>query len=168
MPRLTLTYGQMPTEAQWADAWHDTELRGGRYHITLGRSDSEAMEGFRLGDGAWDCFDLYSACMEVVTKSDADQITVSEDDEQEDVYQVFYPGTDRPFIEIGPDDSSLIEWAERFGTDPHANHDVAVSRARAALNYAAAHGSVGNDWTRQDTRMDVVSSILETLGVEWI
>lgn len=97
-------------------------------------------------------------------ESAGDEITVSEDSEWEDVYQVFYPGTDRAPVEIGPDESELIEWAQRF-----CEREVTcVEVARVALNFAAAYGEVRHDFTRRDAAMDLVSGILETLGVEWI
>jgi hypothetical protein len=105
----------------------------GEYRITLSQSDSRACDGFNLGDGEWTADELWSAICQIVD-CPGDEITVFEDSEWEDVYQVFYPGTDRAPVEIGPDESDLIEWAQRF-----CKHDVThVEVAREALNFAAA------------------------------
>ena len=161
MTHQSLTYGQLPTREEFDSAF-DRECPSG-YRITLSHSDGEACEGFRLGDGEWTADQLWQAITEIVEFA-GDAITVSEDSEWEDVYQVFYPGTDRAFVEIGPDESDLIEWAQRF-CDHQITH---VEVARQALNFASAYGEMGHDFTRRDTAMDLVSGILETLGVEWI
>jgi hypothetical protein len=158
----SMTYGQLPSRDDF-DAAFDRELQGGRYRITLSHSDGEACEGFALGDGEWSAEQLWNAIGEIVNFP-GDEITVSEDSEWEDVYQVLYPGTDRAFIEIGPDESELIEWAQRFGRACVAH----VELAREVLNYSAAYGDVGHDFTRWDSAMDLVSGILGTLGFEWI
>jgi hypothetical protein len=158
---LSLTYGVLPSREEFDSAF-EREVSGD-YHITLGHTDSEACEGFRLGDGEWSADQLWQAITEIVN-AEPDAITVSEDSEWEDVYQVFYPGTDRAFVEIGPDESDLIEWAQRF-CEHHVTH---VEVARQALAFASAYGEVGHDFTRKDAAMDVVSCILDTLGFEWI
>ena len=151
----------MPTIEEFESAF-EAECPRGIYAIRLGHSDSRAMDGFKLGDGDYTATELYSACVEIVNSA-ADSITVSEDSEYENVYQVFYPGTDKPYVEIGPDVEALIEWANRFSSDI-----VTESRAIEALNYASAYGSVGSDWTAFDARMDLVASVMDTLGFEWI
>ena len=80
------------------------------------------------------------------------------------MYHVFYPGTDRPPVEIGPDESALIEWAQKFA-DHHVAH---VEIARQVLSFAAAYGQVGCDFSRWESAMDPVASILDTLGFEWV
>lgn len=161
MTHQSLTYGQLPSREEF-DAAFEREVPG-NYRITLSHSDANACEGFNLGDGEWTADELWHAINQIVNFG-GDAITVSEDSEWEDVYQVFYPGTDRAPVEIGPDESELIEWAQRFSEREVTRVDV----AREALNFAAAYGEVGQDFTRRDTAMDLVSSILETLGVEWI
>jgi hypothetical protein len=158
---ISLTYSQLPTREDF-DAAFEREVSG-KYRITLSSSDAEACEGFRLGDGEWTADQLWQAINQIVDYQ-GDEITVSEDDEWEDVYQVSYPGTDRAFVEIGPDESELIEWAQRF-CEHHVTH---VEIAREALNFACAYGEVGHDFARRDSAMDLVAGILETLGVEWI
>ena len=106
---------------------------------------------------------LWRAIREIIDYP-GDEITVSEDENWEALYQVFYPGTDRAPVEIGPDESELIEWAQRF-CEHHVTH---VQIAREALNFAAAYGEVGHNFSRQESAMDLVSSILDTLGFEWI
>jgi hypothetical protein len=152
----------LPTREQF-DAAFDREVTGSKYRITLSPSDAEACEGFMLGDGEWTAEELWRAITEIANSA-GDEITISEDETWEDVYQVFYPGTDRSPVEIGPDESDLIEWAQRF-CDHHVTH---VEIAREALNFAAAYGEVGHDFTRQQAALDLVSSILDTLGFEWI
>jgi hypothetical protein len=144
------------------DAAFEREVRG-KYRMTLSQSDARACDGFILGDGEWTADELWRAINQIVGFS-VDEIAVSEDSEWEDVYQIFYPGTDRAPLEIGPDESELIEWGQRF-----CNHPVThVEIAREALNYAAAYGEVGRDFSRWESAMDLVSTILETLGFEWI
>ena len=162
MIRQSMTYGQLPSREEF-DAAFTQEVQSGRYRITLSHGDSRACDGFQLGDGAWTAEELWSAIIEIVNDP-GDEITVSDDETWEDVYQVFYPGTDRAPIEIGPDESELMEWAQRF-CEHHVTH---VEIAREALDFAAAYGQVGNDFTRRDIAMDLVSSILDTLGFEWI
>ena len=161
MIHQNLTYGQLPSREEFDSAF-DREVQG-KYRITLSQSDAKACEGFNLGDGEWSAEELWHAVNQVVDFA-GDAITVSEDDEWEDVYQVFYPGTDRARVEIGPDESELIEWAQRF-CEHHITH---VEIAREALNFAAVYGEVGRDFSRREAAMDLVSSILETLGFEWI
>jgi len=160
--RQSMTYGQLPMREEF-DAAFEREVTGTRYRITLSHSDAESCEGFSIGDGEWTAEQLWRAICEIVSHA-GDEITVSEDDNWEDVYQVFYPGTDRAPIEIGPDESELIEWAQRF-CEHHVTH---VGIAREALNFASAYGEVGHDCTRQESAMDLVSGILDTLGFEWI
>jgi hypothetical protein len=162
MTRQSMTYGQLPTREEF-DAAFESETEGGSYRIALGPSDAESCEGFSIGDGEWTADQLWRAISEIVSYP-GDEITVSEDENWEDVYQVFYPGTDRAPIEIGPDESDLIEWAQRF-CEHHVTH---VEIAREALNFAAAYGGVGHDFSRQESAMDLVSGIFDTLGFEWI
>lgn len=162
MTHQSMTFGQLPAREEF-DAAFDRGIQGGKYRITLSHSDSECCEGFALGDGEWTVEELWRAVCQIVNFP-GDEITVSEDEEWEDVYQVFYPGTDRPPIEIGPDESELIEWAQKF-CDHHVTH---VEIARQALNSAVAYSEVGHDFTRWESAMDLVSSILGTLGFEWI
>src|SRR5260370_34728316 len=124
MTHQSMTYGQLPSHEEF-DAAFDREVEGGKYRIMLSHSDAEACEGFALGDGKWTAEGLWQAIGEIVNHP-GDEITVSEDEEWEDVYQVFYPGTDRAPIEIGPDESELIEWAQRFC----AHHVTHVEIAR--------------------------------------
>jgi hypothetical protein len=159
--RQSMTYGQLPSREDF-DAAFDREVQG-RYRITLSYSDSRACDGFNLGDGEWTADELWRAIGQIVTYP-GDEITVSESEEWEDVYHVLYPGTDRPPIEIGPDESELIEWAQRF-CEHHVTH---VQVAREALNFAAAYGEVGHDFSKRESAMELVSSILDTLGFEWI
>lgn len=159
--RQSMTYGELPTREAFNAAF-EAECPNG-YRITLGRSDSDACEGFKLGDGKWSADELWSAIGEIVAAK-GDPITVADDEEWENVFQVFYPGTDRPHVEIGPDEASLIEWANRFSTDEITSEHRAIE----CLNFASAYNSVGTDYTRQDARMDLVSSILGTLGFEWV
>src|ERR1039458_7602776 len=160
MIHQNLTYGQLPSREEFDSAF-DREVQG-KYRITLSQSDAKACEGFNLGDGEWSAEELWHA-INLVVDFPGDEITASEDDESENVYQIFYPGTDRAPVEIGPDEPELIEWAKRF-CEHHITH---VEIAREALNFAAAYGGVGHDFTRRDAAMDLVSSILETLGFEW-
>ncbi len=160
MTQTSMTYGTMPSRGEF-DAAFDRECPNGKYNIRLGSSDSRAMDGFNLGDGEWSATELYDACAEI-NASAGDTITVSNDDEFENVFHVFY-GTDRPFVEIGPDVSELIEWANKFSGDI-----VSESRAIECLNYASAYGQTGTDWTRFDAAMGLVSSVMETLGFEWV
>ena len=161
MTRQSLTYGQLPSREDFDVAFEREVI--GEYRITLSHSDARTCDGFNLGDGEWTGDQLWDAIRQIAEYA-GDEITVSEDDEWEDVYQVFYPGTDRGPVEIGPDESELIEWAQRF-CEHHVTH---VEIAREALNYAAAYGEVGHDFTRRDRAMDLVSSVLDTLGFEWI
>jgi hypothetical protein len=46
--------------------------------------------------------------------------------------------------------------------------DLVQHRGVECLNFAAAYGSIGTDWTRHEAAMDVVAGILATLGFEWI
>jgi hypothetical protein len=162
MIRQTLTYGQLPSREQFDSAF-EREVHGRVYRITLSHTDAETCDGFILGDGEWSADELWKAINQIV-EFPGDAITVSEDDEWEDVYRVFYPGTDRAFVEIGPDESDLIEWAQRFCEHPVTH----VQIAREALAFAAAYGEVGRDFTRHDAATDLVSCILDTLGFEWI
>lgn len=90
----SMTYGTLPTWDEFEAAF-DRECPRGTYNIRLAGDDSESVEGFKLGGGDWTSAQLWSAINEVVV-SDGDMITISEDDEYENVYQVLYPGTDRP------------------------------------------------------------------------
>lgn len=157
----SMTYGILPTREAF-DAAFEAECPNG-YRITLGRSDSDACEGFKLGDGQWSADDLWSAIGEIVA-SKGDTIAVSEDEEYENVYQIYYPGTFRSNVEIGPDEGELIAWANRFSTDEITSEHRAIE----CLNFAAAYGESGTDQTYQDARMALVSSILGTLGFEWV
>jgi hypothetical protein len=162
MTHMSLTYGQLPSQAEYEAAF-EREVPGGKYRIALGHCDAQACEGFALGDGEWSADALWRAISEIFAHP-GDEITVSEDSEWEDVYQVFYPGTDRAPVEIGPSADELIEWAQKFC----AHHITHVETAREALNFASAYGEVGRDLTRRDAAMDLVSAILDTLGFEWI
>jgi hypothetical protein len=162
MTHQSMTYGQLPSREDF-DAAVTRELQGGTYRITLSHSDSESIAGFALGDGEWTAEALWSAICEIVNFP-GDKITVSKDEDLEDVYQIFYSGTDRAPIEIGPDEAELIEWAQKFCQD-HVTH---IEIARQALNFAAAYFEVGRDLTRWESAMDLVSGILGTLGFEWI
>jgi hypothetical protein len=155
MTRQSMTYGQLPSREDF-DAAFDREVEG-KYRITLSQSDARACDGFNLGDGEWTADELCRAICQIVNYP-GDEITVSEDEEWEDVYHVLYPG------KIGPDESELIEWAQRF-CEHHVTH---VQVAREALNFAAAYGEVGHDFSKRESAMDLVSSILDTLGFEWI
>jgi hypothetical protein len=162
MIHQSMTYGELPSWEEF-DAAFDREVPKGKYRITLSHSDARACDGFILGDGEWTAADLWRAIGQIVNDA-GDEITVSESEEWEDVYHVLFPGTDRTPVEIGPDECELIEWAQRFCE----NHVTHVQVAREALNYAAAYGEIGHDFNRRDAAMDLVSSILETLGIEWI
>ena len=162
MIRQSMTYGQLPSREKF-DAAFDSEVPTGKYRITLSHSDARACDGFNLGDGEWKADQLWGAIRQIVDFP-KDEITVFEDDTWEDIYQIFYPGTDRAPIEIGPDESDLIEWAQKF-CQHHVTH---VEIARQALNFAAAYGEMGHDFSRHEAAMDLVSSILDTLGFEWI
>jgi hypothetical protein len=162
MTLQSMTYGQLPSREDF-DAAFTRELQGGKYWITLGHGDSEGVAGFALGDGEWTAEALWSAICEIVNFP-GDKITVSEDEDLEDVYQIFYPGTDRAPIEIGPDEAELIEWAQKFCQ----HHITSIEFARQALNFAAAYFEFGHDFTRWESAMDLVSGILGTLGFEWI
>jgi hypothetical protein len=67
----SMTYGTMPTREEW-DAAFDREMEGKShgYRIQLGRSDSDAVEGFKLGDGEWTASQLWDACEEIVKASE--------------------------------------------------------------------------------------------------
>ncbi len=168
MTMTSMTYGVMPSREEWGARWDAMdaagELRGGLYHIQLGRSDGDAVEGYRLGDGAWNCTGLFDAVSEIVADTQGDAIRVSEDEEWEDVYQVFFPG-DLPYVEIGPDEGELIAWATKFAEDRDIPN---VQRARECLNFSAAYGRTGKCYERHDAAMDLVSSIMETMGFEWL
>jgi hypothetical protein len=130
------TFGVMPTKEQWDAAWTAAdeagELRNGEYAITLSRSDSDACESYSLGDDTYTCDQLWTAVNQIVSDTEGDVITVSDDSEYENVYQVFYPGTDRSYVEIGPDADELIEWASKFSSTPIESE----SRAIECLNFA--------------------------------
>jgi len=162
MTGQSMTYGQLPTREEF-DAAFERGVPGNRYRISLSHSDAMACDGFSLGDGEWTADQLWHAITEIVNFP-GDEITVSDDETWEDVYQVLYRGTDRAPIEIGPDESDLIAWAQKF-CQHHVTH---VEIARQALNFAAAYGEVGHDFSRHESAMDLVSSILDTLGFEWI
>lgn len=66
--RQSMTYGTMPTFGDFETAF-DAECPRGTYAITLGSSDSRAMDGFKLGDGEWSTRPLYDACQEIVNAS---------------------------------------------------------------------------------------------------
>lgn len=70
----SMTYGTMPTLTEWDKAF-DEECPDGWYHIQLGRSDSNALEEFILGDGEWNAEGLYKACLEVITASQSHEDT---------------------------------------------------------------------------------------------
>ncbi len=93
-----MTYGVMPTLEQFQEAF-DRECPKGTYNIQLARSDSAAVEDFKLGDGDWTALQLWEAINEIVH---------------------FQPGYEQ-----------AAKW-------------------------------------RHDQVMDLVSSILDTLGFEWI
>jgi hypothetical protein len=157
-----MTYGQLPSREDFEAAF-EREVPGSGYRISLSSSDARACDGFKLGDGEWTADELWNAISEIANFP-GDEITISEDETWEDVYQIFYPGTDRAPVEIGPDESELIEWAQRFCT-----HEIRhVELAREALNFAAAYGEVGHDFSRHESAMDLVAGILDTLGFEWI
>jgi len=155
------TYGTLPTRTEFDIAFNAVCPNG--YRIHLGFTDSRATDGFMLGDGTFTSDQLWAAIEEIIN-FEGDEITVSDDDEWENVYQVFYPGTDRPFVEIGPDSESLIEWANKFSE----GEITSVERATQALNFDSAYGSPGKCFARHDDAMSLVSSIMETLGFEWI
>jgi hypothetical protein len=157
----SMTHGTLPTFEEFERAF-ETECPGG-YNIVLGASDSRTCDGLKLGDGRYTVTALWDGIQEIVALP-PDAITVSADEELEDVYQVFYPGTDKPYFTIGPDAEELKEWAQCFSDSPVESE----TRAIEALNYAEAYGSVGKDYTRHDEAMDLVSSILYTLKFEWI
>lgn len=70
----SMTYGTMPTRTEWNKAF-DEECPDGWYHIQCGRSDSDALEEFILGDGEWNAEGLYKACLEVITASQSHEDT---------------------------------------------------------------------------------------------
>lgn len=111
--RMSRTFGELPAREEFSALWEARdeagELRGGRYHITLGRSDSEALERYQLGDGAYTESELYSALAEIVSD---------------------------------PEPWDLIDDPE--GREMHRSYE------------------------RHDEAMSFVSSILETLGMEWV
>ena len=161
-PKTTsLTYGVLPSREAFDSAF-DMECPRG-YRLSLGASDSRTCDGFKLGDGTWNANDLWEAISEIVNH-EGDAITVSEDEEFEDVYQVFYPGTDRPYVEIGPDNEDLIAWANKFSQESITSE----TRAKECLNFAAAYGETGKDFTRTETALTCVSGCLGTLHFEWI
>ena len=184
--RQSMTYGTLPTREVF-DATFDLCVKASGYRIQLGSSDSRACDGFKLGDGAWTADQLWDAITEIVN-SEPDEITIEvTDDEREDVYEVRYQDdvwpfycehyTARatgfnapPFLEIGPDDDGLIDFADKFGTQRQfeTSREVNAYNAVAALNYASAYRTVGHDYARKEAAMDIVDFILETLGFEWV
>lgn len=65
---MTMTYGTMPTRTEFEGAFA-CECSEGWYHITLGITDSIALEGFMLSEGNWNVEGLYHACAEVIAAS---------------------------------------------------------------------------------------------------
>ncbi len=61
----SMTYGVMPSHEDF-DAAFERECPNG-YNITLGASDSKAVDGFKLGDGCWTADQLWDAVNEIVT-----------------------------------------------------------------------------------------------------
>lgn len=61
----SMTYGTMPTFEEFEAAF-DEKCVGFGYHVTLGRTDSVAVEGYKLGDGYWKAQELYDACKQIV------------------------------------------------------------------------------------------------------
>ena len=181
----TLSFGVLPTREAFDSAF-DAECPTG-YRIQLSGSDSRACDGLKLGDGTWTSDQLWNAISEIMNAS-ADEITVSADDDLENVYEICYQqdvwpfycahytardaGHDSaPFLEIGPDDSDLVRHAAMFREYVTSNPEdtaVTLSRAISCLNFASAYGTVGHDYAKRDAAMDLVSSILETLGFEWV
>lgn len=173
----SMTYGVLPSKEMWDRHWSMLddagELRNSRYSVRLSTSDSRAVDGFKLGDDAWKCDELWEAITEIVN-AEPDAITVSEDEERDDAYQIFYSNLDKvPFaidpnqpeyVEIGPDTPSLIEWAAKF-----ADYEINCrDRAIIALNYDAAYSVVGKCFARRELALDLVSSIMQTMRFEWI
>ena len=65
----SMTYGELPSRDDFDSAWDRLdragELRGGLYHISLSESDSRAVDGYSLGDGAWTQDQLWDALEEI-------------------------------------------------------------------------------------------------------
>jgi hypothetical protein len=72
-----MTYGVLPTQEEFNEAFE--ACVDGRYSISFGYSDSQALDGFKLGDGEYTATELWDAITEIVN-SEHDPITVSEDD----------------------------------------------------------------------------------------
>jgi hypothetical protein len=159
-----MTFGVMPTREAFADAFA-AECPRGEYRITLASSDARNFDGTSLGTGSYSESQLWHIIQEIMAMG-PDDITVSEDDECENVYQVFYHrDDDTPPIEIGPAPETLIEWANKFS----GTGDILIEhRAVECLNYAAAYGETGKCYDRQDERESMICSIMGTLGFEWI
>jgi hypothetical protein len=67
--RVSSTYGVMPSKEKFEEHFDKTLASDGNgrstYNISLGRSDSRALDGFRLGDGEYTSDQLYKAVSEV-------------------------------------------------------------------------------------------------------
>lgn len=61
---ITMNFGTLPTFAEFEEAF-DREVPSGEYRITMGRSDADAFEGFRLGTDSYRCSELWAGIVEV-------------------------------------------------------------------------------------------------------
>lgn len=164
--RKSMTFGEMPTREEFGEAF-ETECPNGEYRISLASSDAAACEGTRLGTDSYTESQLWDVISEVMAMGPDDiTITVSEDEETEKAYQVIYHrDDDTEPVDIGPDAETLIEWANKFSESADITSE---HRAIECLSYAAAYGETGKCYERQDARDSLVSSIMGTLGFEWI
>lgn len=160
----SLTYGQLPAREAFDTAFAE-HVDGTRYRVRLGYYDARACDGFRLGNGSFTADELWDAITQIVN-AEPDPIIASDDEFDEDVYQIYYPGADRPLVEIGPDTIDLVEWARKFSNDDIP--EMPRERALEILNFATAYSSRGKCTDRKDHALDLVSGILGTLGFEWI
>ena len=119
--RQSMTYGTLPTFEAFEAAF-EAECPRGTYEITLGSSDSRAVDGFKLGDGEWTARGLFDACQEILSA------------ENEPV-----------------------------------SHADTCDVTSADLEYAQSCPVCGQDVVYTvDGAINLVASIMDTLGFEWI
>lgn len=75
----SMMYGVLPTQEAFEEAFWN-ECRRGYYNIQLGSSDSQAVDGFLLGDGDWTAYQLWKAITEIVNAS---QVAPKEENQTE-------------------------------------------------------------------------------------
>ena len=69
---ISLPYGQLPTRAQWDEAFKQASPNG-TYNIQLSTAESRACGVYSLGDGCWLCNELWDAANEIVRDDNPDE-----------------------------------------------------------------------------------------------